>query len=88
MDHSLSGSSVHGILQARYRSELPFPPLGDLLDPGIEPGSPALQADLIEKSLFILESQVNKKGRRGGREEKREEERSKSNKEQERYNDR
>ena len=26
---------------------LPFPSLGDLSDPGIEPGSPALQADYL-----------------------------------------
>ena len=32
---SLSGSSVRGISQARM-SELPFPPLGDLSNPGIE----------------------------------------------------
>ena len=30
-----------------YWSELPFPSLGDLPDPGIEPGSPALQADAL-----------------------------------------
>ena len=30
-----------------YWSELPFPPPGDLPDPGIEPGSPALQADAL-----------------------------------------
>ena len=30
-----------------YWSELPFPPSGDLLDPGIEPGSPALLADSL-----------------------------------------
>ena len=47
MDCSWSGSSVHGILQERSRSELPFPPLGDLLVPGIEPGSSALQADCL-----------------------------------------
>ena len=47
MDCSWSGSSVHGILQERSRSELPFPPLGDLLDPGIKPGSSALQADCL-----------------------------------------
>ena len=47
MDCSPSGSSVHGILQARCRSEFSFPPLGDLLDWGIEPGSPALQADCL-----------------------------------------
>ena len=33
------GSSVHGILQQEYWSGLPFPPLGDLPDPGIEPTS-------------------------------------------------
>ena len=30
-----------------YWSELPFPAPEDLLDPGIEPGSPALQADSL-----------------------------------------
>ena len=45
MDCSLSGSSVHGIFQARDWSGLPFPSPGDLPDPGIEPGSPALQTD-------------------------------------------
>ena len=30
-----------------YWSGLPFPPPGDLLDPGIEPRSPALQADSL-----------------------------------------
>ena len=30
-----------------YRSELPFPSPGDFPDPGIEPGSPALQADSL-----------------------------------------
>ena len=39
MDCSPPGSSVHGILQARVLSELPCPPTGDLLDPGIEPES-------------------------------------------------
>ena len=34
-----------GILQEEYWSGLPFPSLGDLPDPGNEPGSPALQAD-------------------------------------------
>ena len=28
-------------------SGLPFPPPGDLLDPGIQPGSPALQVDSL-----------------------------------------
>ena len=30
-----------------YWSELPFPSLGDLPNPGIKPGSPALQADSL-----------------------------------------
>ena len=30
-----------------YWSRLPFPSPGDLLNPGIEPGSPALQADSL-----------------------------------------
>ena len=39
MDHSPSGSSVLGILQARNWSVLLSPPPGDLPDPGIEPMS-------------------------------------------------
>ena len=30
-----------------HSSELPFPSLGDLPDPGIKPGSPSLQADSL-----------------------------------------
>ena len=30
-----------------YWTRLPFPSSGDLPDPGIEPGSPALQADSL-----------------------------------------
>ena len=51
MDYSLPDSSVHGILQARYWSGWPFPSPGDLLDSGIEPGSPALQADSLPSEL-------------------------------------
>ena len=47
MDCSLSGSSVHGIIQEECWSGLPFPSLGDLPDQGIEPGSPASQADAL-----------------------------------------
>ena len=39
---SLSGSSIHGIFQQEYWSELPFPSPGDLSDPGIESVSPAM----------------------------------------------
>ena len=45
VDCRTSGYSVHGILQTRHRSRLPFLSLGDLPNPGIEPGSPALQVD-------------------------------------------
>ena len=47
IDCSPPGSSIHGIFQARYWSGLPFPSPGDLPDPGIEPRSPALQADSL-----------------------------------------
>ena len=39
---SLPGSSVHRILQTRILSGLPWPPLGQLPDTGIEPLSPLL----------------------------------------------
>ena len=45
MDYSLSGSCVDEIFRQEYWSGLPFPPPGDLPDPGIEPislASPAL----------------------------------------------
>ena len=44
LDCSLPGSSVHGILQARILRGLPFPSPGNLLNPGTEPKTPALQA--------------------------------------------
>ena len=50
MDRSLPGSSVHGILQQEYWSELPSSPPGDLPYPGIEltsPKSPALAGGLF-----------------------------------------
>ena len=55
-----------------YWNGLPCPPPGDLLNPGIKPTSPALQADplplshlrgplmLMEASYFCLETAVNK----------------------------
>ena len=49
-DCNLPGSSVHGISQQEYWSGLPFPSPGDLSDPGIEPMSPALQADSLPLS--------------------------------------
>ena len=49
MDCSPSDSSVLGNSPSKkeYWSGLPFPSPGDLPDPGIEPGSPALQADAL-----------------------------------------
>ena len=35
-----------------YWSGLPFPSPGDLPDPGIEPGSPALQVDALLSELL------------------------------------
>ena len=43
----MPGSSVHEIFQARILEWDPFPSPGDLPNPGIEPGSPALQADSL-----------------------------------------
>ena len=36
-----------GFLRQEYWRGLPFPPPGDLPDPGIEPGPPVLQADSL-----------------------------------------
>ena len=39
-----------GFSRQEYWSRLPCPPPGDLPDPGIKPGSPALQADSLPLS--------------------------------------
>ena len=41
------GSSIHGILQARILEWVAISSPGDLPNPGIESGSPALQADAL-----------------------------------------
>ena len=46
-DCSLPGSSVHGILQARILEWVAISSSGDLLEPGIEPRSPSLQANSL-----------------------------------------
>ena len=43
---TVASSSIHETFQARILKWLPFPSPGDLLDPGTEPLSPALQAIL------------------------------------------
>ena len=40
-----------GFSRQEYQSGLPFPSPGDLPDPGIEPTSPALQADSLPIEL-------------------------------------
>ena len=47
VDCSPPASSVDGILWARILQWWPFPSPGHLPDPGMEPGSPALQADSL-----------------------------------------
>ena len=37
-----------------YWSGLPFPSPGDLPNPGMEPGSPALQADAVTSEIILL----------------------------------
>ena len=51
MDCSLPGSSVRGILQARILEWVAIPFPGHLPDPGIEPRSPALQANDLPAEL-------------------------------------
>ena len=43
-----------------YWSGLPFPSPGDLPDPGIEPGAPALQADSLPTELLLLLSRFSR----------------------------
>ena len=50
LGHNPPASSVLGILQAEYWSGLPCPPPGDVPNSGIEPRSPALQADFLHRS--------------------------------------
>ena len=63
------GSSFHGTLQARILEWVAVPSPGDLPDPGIEPRSPAFQADslpseppgkyLFEANFFFYGSEIN-----------------------------
>ena len=69
MDHSLPGSSVHGIFQARILEGLPCPPPGDLSNPGIKPislESPALAGEFFTtgttwEALTFGVNQINNK---------------------------
>ena len=53
MDCNPPGSSVHGILQARYWSGLPFPSPGDLPNLGIKPGFFLLYFISITQVIYI-----------------------------------
>ena len=55
-DCSPPGSSVHGISQARILEWVAFPSPGDLLDPGMEPVSPALAGDSLPLSHWEAHS--------------------------------
>ena len=64
MDCSPPGSSTQGILQARILEWVAFPSPGDLPNPVIELGSPALLADsllikLLGKPLKMLKENEN-----------------------------
>ena len=52
MDYSPQGSSIMEFSRQEYWSGLPFPSPGDLPDPGIKPGSPALQVDSLPSELL------------------------------------
>ena len=43
-----------GFSRQEYWSGLPFPSPEDLPNPGIEPGSPAFQADTLTSEPFVL----------------------------------
>ena len=51
LDYNIPGSSIYWIFQVRILEWLPFPSLGDFLDPGIEPESP-VSPTLKADSLF------------------------------------
>ena len=60
-----------GFSRQEYCSGLPFPSLGDLTNSGIEPRSPALQADSLPCSIPITKEdskQNNKAGSTGSSE--------------------
>ena len=64
MDYSLQAPPSMGFSRQEYWSGLPFPSLEDLLDPGIEPGSLALQADSLPseplgKGIYIYIYDMN-----------------------------
>ena len=55
-------SSV-GFSRQEYWSGLPFPPPGDLPDPGIELWSPTLHADALPTEPPVKQEIINSKGK-------------------------
>ena len=53
MDSSLPGSGSMGFSRQEYWSGLPFLSPGDLPNPGVEPGSPALQTDALPSEPYL-----------------------------------
>ena len=47
VDCRLPGYMSMGFARQEYSSGVPFPSPGDLPNPGVKPGSPALQADAL-----------------------------------------
>ena len=58
-----------GFFRQEYWSGLPFPSPGDLPDPGIKPGSPALEADTLTSEpqgyIYIAEGYIRPEKRIG-----------------------
>ena len=60
MDCSLPGLSVQGMFQARILEWVAIPSPGDLPDPGVDPGPPALQEDSLKlQGKFFFEEKKN-----------------------------
>ena len=68
MDCSPPGSSVHGTLQPRMLEWVAMPSSGDLPHPGIEPGSPSLQAHSLPSDPPVKPTAKNRRQRSDCRE--------------------
>ena len=75
VDCSPLGSSVHGIFQARLLDWVAISSPGDLPNPGIEPRSPALQADALTSEppgtakTYLMYKELRKRKQRNERTE-------------------
>ena len=66
MDYSPPGSSILEILQARLLEWIVMPSFKDLSDPGIKPGSPALQADSLLSEPPVKQGEEKKQAEQAG----------------------